>query len=220
MAKIQWDATSEKIFETGIDKGVLYNYGSEGVMDDAVAWNGLTGIDENPSGAEVTKLYADNIVYASLTSGEEYGLTIKAYTYPDEFAENDGSAELIKGVKIGQQARKPFGLSYQTVIGNDTEGQGYGYKIHLVYGCTASPSAKSHATINNSPSAIEFSWSATSTPVNVNGMKPTSTLEIDSTKFVTEAEKAKLQALEDALYGTESKEAYLPTPDQVVALLS
>ena len=215
MPKLTWDNTGERIFETGVKQGVLYPIQSDGKYTKGVAWNGLTAVTESPSGAEATALYADDIKYLNLLSNEEFGATIEAYTYPDEFAECDGSAELATGVMIGQQKRKIFGLCYRTVLGNDTDSNGHGYKLHLIYGCLASPSEKSYSTVNDSPEAITFSWEAKTTPVNVSGFKPTASLTIDSTKVNAE----KLANLEKVLYGSESTEAKLPTPDEVVAIV-
>ena len=214
MAKIVWDATGEKLFETGVDHGVLYVQ-DKGAYPAGVPWNGLTAVTESPSGAEATPLYADNIKYLNLMSAEEFGATIEAYTYPDEFMQCDGSAELTTGVYIGQQARKTFGLSYRTVIGNDVDGNEHGYKLHLIYGALAAPSEKAYTTINDSPEAITFSWEVSTTPVNVTGHKPTASLVIDSTKVDAE----KMALLEAALYGSEEKEAYLPLPDEVVTII-
>lgn len=214
MSKIVWDKTGERLYETGVDRGVLYPKGTDGKYSNGVAWNGLTGVTESPSGAEASPLYADNIKYLNLISAEEFGCSIEAYTYPDEFAVCDGSASLADGVTIGQQPRKPFGLSYRTVLGNDAEGQDYGYKLHLIYECLAAPSERAYATINDSPEAITFSWEVTTTPVAVTGHKPTACLTIDSTKVDAE----KLAQLEDILYGTEEAEATLPTPDEVLAI--
>lgn len=200
MSKLVWDAAGEKLFETGTKEGVLYVVNSSGAYPRGVAWNGLTGVDESPSGAEATKLYADDTVYATLISTEEFGGTVKAYMYPEEFEECDGSAELTDGMLIGQQNRKGFGLAYKTVLGNDTDGNDHGYKIHLVYGAKAKPTSKSFATINDSPNAIEFSWELSTTPVAVTGYKPTATVVIDSTK----ATAANLKALEDILYGVDA----------------
>lgn len=197
MAKIVWDTTGDRLYETGVDHGVLYPVATGGTYPAGVAWNGLTAVTESPSGAEATALYADNIKYLNLFSAEEFGATIEAYTYPDEFAQCDGSAEIAGGVTIGQQDRKTFGLSYRTIVGNDVEGQNYGYKIHVIYGAMASPSEKAYATVNDSPEAITFSWEITTTPVNVTGFKPTASLTIDSAK----ADKEKLKALETILYG-------------------
>ena len=203
--KLSWDNTGERLYETGVDHGVLYKFDSvQNKYANGVAWNGLTSISENPSGAEETKLYADNIKYMSLYSAEEFGATVEAYTYPKEFEECDGSAELMDGVTIGQQTRKPFGLSYRTKIGNDTDGQDHGYKLHLIYGAMCSPSSKAYNTVNDSPEAITFSWELTTTPVNVPQYKATASLVIDSTKFVSDEAKARLTALETVLYGTDS----------------
>lgn len=217
--KLVWDQISEKVYETGADHAVLYLPDQTGVYNKGVAWNGLLGFDENPSGAEPTKLWADNINYATMYSAEEYSGTIRAYTYPDEFEECDGSAQVAPGVVIGQQNRKAFGFSYRTLVGNDVQGTDFGYKLHLVYGCMCSPSAKTHDTVNDSPSAVEFSWEVTTTPVAVPGFKPTSTLEIDSTKL-TEEQKASLESLENILYGTEATEARLPLPKEVIGLFN
>lgn len=216
MSKLVWDQTGERIYETGVKNGVLYVQGVGGTYDKGVAWNGLTAVTESPSGAEASPLYADDIKYLNLMSNEEFGATIEAYTYPEEFAECDGSASIAKGVYIGQQARKTFGLSYRTVIGNDVDSNDYGYKLHLIYGALAAPSEKAYATINDSPEAITFSWEVTTTPVNVKGFKPTASVTIDSTKV--EAEK--LAALEAILYGTEEKEARLPLPDEIATLMA
>ena len=215
MSKIIWDNAGERTYETGVDHGVLYPIQEGGLYTKGVAWNGLTAVTESPSGAEATPLYADNIKYLNLLSAEDFGCTIEAYTYPDEFAECDGSAEIATGVYAGQQARKVFGLCYRTILGNDTDSNAHGYKLHLIYGCLASPSEKSYSTVNDSPEAITFSWEVKSTPVNVSGFKPTAVLTIDSTKV----EPSKLAKLEEALYGSESTEAKLPTPDEVVAIV-
>ena len=216
MSKIVWDAIGDHIFETGVRNGVLYLKGVEGTYNTGVAWNGLTSVSESPEGAEATDLYADDIKYLSLMSAENFKATIEAYTYPVEFEECDGSATIAKGVVIGQQSRKPFGLCYRTSIGNDTDGNEHGYKLHIVYGCQASPSEKQYSTINDSPDAVTFSWEVSTTPVNVNGKKPTATLIIDSTK----ADKAKLTALEAILYGAESTEPRLPLPDEIATLMT
>ena len=215
MAKLVWDQSGDRLFETGVSNGVLYVRNSEGEYPLGVPWNGLTGVTESPSGAEATPLYADNIKYLSLMSNEEFGATIEAYTYPDEFAQCDGSAELGTGVMIGQQTRKYFGLAYKTVIGNDTDGNAYGYKLHLIYGAQAAPSEKAYATINDSPEAITFSWELTTTPIEVDGFKPTATLIIDSTKI----DAGSLASIEALLFGTEAEEASLPTPDEILAIL-
>lgn len=216
MSKIVWDAIGEHTFETGVRNGVLYLQGAEGTYNTGVAWNGLTSVSESPEGAEPTDLYADDIKYLTLMSAENFKATIEAYTYPVEFEECDGSATIATGVVIGQQPRKPFGLCYRTTIGNDTDGNEHGYKLHIVYGCQASPSEKQYSTINDSPDAITFSWEVSTTPVNVNGKKPTATLIIDSTK----ADKAKLTALEAILYGAESTEPRLPLPDEIATLMT
>lgn len=210
-----WGQVGEKLFETGAKKGVLYKRDTTGAYPKGVAWNGLTAVNESPSGAEATALYADDTKYVTIMSAEEYALTIEAYTYPDEFAECDGSAEITEGVAIGQQTRKPFGFSWVTTIGNDVDGTDYGYKIHLVYGCLASPTEKNYSTINDSPDAINPSWSVSTTPVNVTGHKPTATLEIDSTKV---GEKA-LAAIEAVLYGSTEAEARLPLPDEILSII-
>ena len=214
MAKLVWDATGERYYETGVNHGVLYVQ-EKGAYPKGVVWNGLTAVTESPSGAESSPMYADNIKYLNLISAEEFGATVEAYTYPDEFAECDGSAELTPGVMLGQQKRKTFGLSYQTVYGNDTDNNDYGYKLHLIYGAQAAPSEKAYSSINDSPEAITFSWELTTTPVNVTGFKPTSCITIDSTKV----DEAKLKALEVILYGSESEEARLPLPDEVAEIM-
>lgn len=216
MSKLVWDKTGERFYETGVDHGVLYPIQAGGLYNKGVVWNGLTAVTESPSGAEATALYADNIKYLNLISAEEFGATIEAYTYPDEFAECDGSAELATGVYIGQQPRKTFGLCYRTVIGNDVDNDSFGYKLHLIYGALAAPSEKGYSTINDSPEAITFSWEVKTTPVNVTGCKPTACLTIDSTKV----DKDKLAALEAILYGGESTEAKLPLPDEVAQVIS
>ena len=215
MTKLNWDVQGERYYETGVSKGVLYTF-KEGKYSKGVAWNGLTAITESPSGAEPTPLYADNIKYLNLLSNEEFAATVEAYTYPDEFAECDGSAELATGVSVGQQKRIPFGMSYVTKLGNDTDGQDYGYKIHLIYGALAKPSQKNYATINDNPEAITFSWELSTTPVAVPNLKPTACITIDSTKVGSD----KLKKIEDKLYGTESEEATLPTPTELAALIA
>lgn len=220
MPKLVWDADSERLYETGVSQGVHYPRSDSGTYDTGFAWNGLTGVTESPSGAEPTDLYADNIKYLTMRSAEDLGGTITAYTYPDSFAVCDGSAKVATGVTIGQQSRRSFGLSYKTVVGNDVASNDYGYKLHLLYGCTASPSERAYQTINDSPEAIEFSWEFTTTPVAVSGYKPTSILTIDSTAYADDAAKAKLKALEDILYGTDDAEPRLPLPDEVITLLS
>lgn len=216
MSKIVWDKTGERFYETGVKKGVLYPQGPGGTYPKGVAWNGLTAVTESPSGGEATPLYADDIKYLNLISAEEFGATIEAYTYPDEFAQCDGSAEIATGVMIGQQSRKPFGLSYVTTLGNDVDGNDYGYKLHIIYGALASPSEKGYATINDSPEAITFSWEITTTPVNVTGYKPTACITIDSTK----ADPTKLAALEEILYGTDGVDPRLPLPDEIITLMT
>lgn len=215
MTKLNWDVQGERYYETGVSKGVLYPF-KEGKYSKGVAWNGLTAVTESPSGAEPTPLYADNIKYLNLLSNEEFAATVEAYTYPDEFAECDGSAELATGVSVGQQKRIPFGMSYVTKLGNDTDGQDYGYKIHLIYGAFAKPSQKNYATINDNPEAITFSWELSTTPVAVPNLKPTACITIDSTKVGSD----KLKKIEDKLYGTESEEATLPTPTELAALIA
>ena len=215
MSKLVWDQTGERLYETGVKNGVLYV--QEGAAyPKGVAWNGLTAVTESPSGAEATALYADDIKYLNLMSAEEFGATIEAYTYPDEFMACDGSASLSEGVYVGQQARKSFGLCYRTTIGNDVANNDYGYKLHLIYGALASPSEKAYSTINDSPEAITFSWEVSTTPVNVTGHKPTACLTIDSTKVAPE----KLTALEDILYGKNEAEARLPLPDEIVQIIT
>lgn len=223
--RLVWDKTGERLYETGVSQGVLYPFDTvSSSYKNGVAWNGLTAVTESPSGAEATAIYADNIKYLSLMSAEEFGATIEAYTYPDEFAECDGSAELVAGAMIGQQTRKTFGLCYKTVLGNDVEGEDHGYKLHIIYGAMASPSEKGYATINDSPEAITFSWEITTTPVNVTGFKPTASLVIDSTK----ADPTKLSDLEDILYGTDAgaegtppaTAPRLPLPDEIKTLLT
>ena len=214
MSKLVWDQTGEKLYETGVKMGVLYLQES-GTYPKGVAWNGLTAVTESPSGAEATALYADDTKYLSLMSNEEFGATIEAYMYPDEFAECDGSASISKGVYIGQQKRKAFGLCYRTVVGNDVDNNDYGYKLHLIYGAIAAPSEKGYSTINDSPEAITFSWEITTTPVNVTGFKPTASITIDSKK----CDASKLADLEAILYGSEQQEARLPLPDEVATLM-
>lgn len=219
MSKIVWDKTGERLYETGCDHAVLYLLNS-GAYTKGVAWNGLTAVTESPSGAEVSPIYADNIKYVNLISNEEFGATVEAYMYPDEFAECDGSVDLNTGVYAGQQSRKTFGLSYRTVLGNDTELNDYGYKLHLVYGCLAAPSEKSYSTINDSPEAATLSWEISTTPVNIDTLvdgkklKPTASITIDSTKV----DATKLAKLEAILYGSESDEPRLPLPDELITL--
>lgn len=216
MAKLVWDQAGERLYETGVKKGVLYVQDATGEYPAGVAWNGLVGVTESPSGAEPTPIYADDIKYLELMSAEEFGATIEAYTYPDEFAACDGSADLAVGVSIGQQTRKAFGLAYQTTLGNDTEGVDHGYKLHLIYGAKASPSEKGYQTINDSPEAITFSWDVTTTPVAVTGKKPTASITIDSTKV----DAAKLAAFELIIFGDVATPARLPLPDEVATLFA
>lgn len=214
---IQWDQVGEKIYETGVDHGVLYVQAVDGTYPNGVAWNGLVSVTESPSGAEPNNQFADNIKYLTVLSAEEFGGTIEAFTYPEEFNQCDGLAEAEPGVIVGQQSRKPFGLCYRTILGNDSAGQAYGYKLHLLYGCLVSPSEKAYQTINESPEAITFSWDFTTTPAAVTGFKPTAMIVIDSTKV----QAADLAALETILYGvtgTPGTPGELPTPDEVIAL--
>lgn len=213
--EIVWDKTGERFYETGIDRGVLYVQDAAGAYPLGVPWNGLTGVTESPTGAEPTPLYADNIKYLELMSVEEFGANVEAYTYPEEFEQCDGSAELTPGVTLGQQPRKSFGLCYRTRLGNDLVGDDYGYKLHLIYGAKAAPSDKGYETINDTPDAITFSWDVTTTPVPVTGFKPTASLVVDSTKVESE----KLKALEAILYGSEETEARLPLPDEVLTII-
>ena len=220
MAKLVWDQTGDRLYETGVSKGVLYPIQSDGAYSKGVAWNGLSSVTESPSGAEANPIYADDMKYLNLLSAEEFSATIEAYTYPDEFAECDGSADIATGVSIGQQKRKVFGLCYRTVLGNDVDSNDHGYKLHLIYGCMAAPSEKAYTSINDSPEAITFSWEVSTTPVNVTGFKPTASITIDSTK----AKKEKLTALEEILYGKDgsdtSANARLPLPDEIASLMS
>ena len=219
MTALVWDKTGERLYETGVRKGVIYPQGEDGTYPVGYAWNGLTSASINPTGAEPNALWADDIKYLNLLSAEEVEGTIEAYTYPDAFKECNGEAELSTGVSIGQQPRKPFGFCFRTVLGNDTKLEDYAYKLHIVYGATVQPSEASYETINDSPDAITFSWDYSTTPVNVTGHKPTATLEIDSSKFNTEALKAKLTKLEGVLYGSEQTEARLPLPDEIKSIL-
>lgn len=216
MAALQWDKSGERFYETGVDHGVLYVRDAQGEYPKGVVWNGLTGVSESPSGAEANPQYADNMKYLNLISAEEFSATVEAFTYPAEFAACDGSALPAPGVSIGQQPRKTFGLSYRTLVGNDIDATDHGYKLHLVYGALAAPSDKSYATVNDSPEAMTFSWELSTTAVPVTGHKATATLTIDSTKV----DPAGLSSLEDLLYGTESEEARLPMPDEVIALFA
>ena len=215
MAKLVWDQAGQKFFETGVSNGVLYVSDGQGGYLKGVAWNGLTSVAENPSGAESNPVYADNIKYLNIISAEEFGATIEAYTYPDEFMECDGSAQVVAGVNIGQQARKSFGISYRTRVGNDVAGDNLGYKIHVIYNCQAAPSGKTYSTVNESPEAITFSWEVTTTPVPVEGFRPTATIVFDSTKIDAE----KMAAVENALYGGASSEPGLPSIEELLALV-
>ena len=216
MAKLVWDRSGERLFETGVSKGVLYPQ-VDGEYPEGVVWNGLTSVTESPSGADITDLWADNIKYASIRAAESFGATIEAYTYPDEFAACDGSAELVPGAFLGQQKRAPFGLSYRTQIGSDTDTSAEeAYKLHIIYNATAAPSDRSYSTMNESADAVTFSWELSTTPVPVEGHKPTASLIIDSSKV----DATKLQALEAILYGDETEEARLPLPDEIKTLLT
>lgn len=224
MSKIVWDAVGSHIYETGVDHAVLYPMVS-GAYPNGVAWNGITGVTESPSGADVTKLWADNIKYVELRAAEEFGGTIEAYTYPDEFAECDGSAQVVAGMYAGQQPRKAFGLAYRTLVGNEVDLDSHGYVLHLIYGATCSPSQRSYSTKNESPEAVTFSWEFTTNPVEFAGFKPTAYIEIDSTEFTTSEQKAALTALEDKLFGTNGTggtggtDPYLPLPMEVATTL-
>ena len=215
MSKLKWDQIGERLYETGVDKVVLFPMESTGQYGSGVAWNGISAVNESPSGAEPTALYANNGKYLNLISNEDFAATIEAFTYPDEFEECDGSKEIAPGVVIGQQKRKVFGLAYRTLLGNDVDGNDHGYKLHLVYGCLAAPSENNHSTVNDSPEAGTMSWSVSTTPVEVADAKPTATVTIDSTK----ADKTKLKKLEDMLYGTEQAESKLPLPAEVITLM-
>lgn len=228
MSKIVWDKTGGRLYETGCDRGVLYPLQGDGTYSKGVAWNGLTGVTESPSGAETTAIYADNIKYANLISNEEFGATIEAYMYPDEFMQCDGSAQIMPGMYAGQQARKTFGLSYRTIVGNDVDLNEYGYKLHLVYGCLAAPSERSYSTVNDSPEAATLSWEISTTPVSIDTpidgkkLRSTSVLTFDSTKFSAEF----MSQLEEILYGkdptttggTDGVEPRLPMPDEIIKL--
>lgn len=215
MAKLIFDEVGSRFFETGVKNGVLFVQGADGEYENGVVWNGLTAVTESPSGAEATPLYADDMKYVVLYSTEEFGATVEAYTYPEEFEQCDGSAALMEGITIGQQPRKSFGLVYKTVIGNDVQGQDLGYKIHIIYGAKAAPSEKAFATINDSPEAVTFSWELSTVPVPVAGHRPTATVVIDSTKVNAE----KLALLEAKLFGSDSEESTLPLPDEIAELL-
>lgn len=213
--RLTWDDAGKRLYETGVKQGVFYPQDDNGAYPKGVAWNGLTAVTESPEGAEPTPLYADDIKYLNLLSTEEFKATVEAYTYPDEFAECDGSGSLVEGVTIGQQDRKTFGLSYRTSLGNDVKGNEYGYKLHIVYGCLAAPSEKAYATVNDSPEAITFSWEVSTTPVNVTGFKPTASLTLNSVKLGA----TKMKAIEDVLYGSSTAEARLPLPDEIKSII-
>lgn len=215
MSKLVWDKTGERLYETGTKKGVLYLMGEDGTYSKGVAWNGLTAVTESPSGAEATALYADDIKYLNLISAEDFAATVEAYMSPEEFDECDGQAQPAPGITIGQQKRKTFGLSFQTVLGNDVDGNDYGYKIHIIYGATAAPSERAYTSVNDSPEAMTLSWELTTNPVVVPGYKPTAHLEIDSTKIAAD----KLAELEAILYGSDSEEARLPLPEEIITLV-
>ena len=215
MARLIWDEVGQRFFETGVKNGVLYVQNNDGSYANGVVWNGLTAITESPSGAEETPLYADDVKYLTLRSAEEFGATIEAFTYPEEFEQCDGSALIADGVTIGQQARKAFGLCYRTAVGNDIQGQEFSYKLHIIYGCTVAPSEKSYSTINDNPEAITFSWELSTVPVPVDGFKPTASLVIDANKV----DAGKLQLLENALFGDAENEAKLLLPNQIMELM-
>ena len=215
MARLIWDEVGQRFFETGVKNGVLYVQDNDGSYKNGVVWNGLTAVTESPSGAEETPLYADDVKYLTLRSAEQFGATIEAYTYPEEFEQCDGSAQIANGVTIGQQARRAFGLCYRTSVGNDIQGQNFSYKLHLIYGCTVAPSEKSYSTINDNPEAITFSWELSTVPVPVDGFSPTASLVIDASKV----DEGKMQQLEDALFGDESNEAKLLLPNEIMEML-
>lgn len=215
MARLIWDEVGQRFFETGVKNGVLYVQDNDGSYKNGVVWNGLTAVTESPSGAEETPLYADDVKYLTLRSAEEFGATVEAYTYPEEFEQCDGSAAIAEGVTIGQQARRAFGLCYRTSVGNDIQGQNFSYKLHLIYGCTVAPSEKSYSTINDNPEAITFSWELSTVPVPVDGFSPTASLVIDASKV----DEGKMQLLEDALFGDESNEAKLLLPNEIMEML-
>lgn len=215
MARLIWDEVGQRFFETGVKNGVLYVQDNDGSYKNGVVWNGLTAVTESPSGAEETPLYADDVKYLTLRSAEEFGATVEAYTYPEEFEQCDGSAAIANGVTIGQQARRAFGLCYRTSVGNDIQGQNYSYKLHLIYGCTVAPSEKSYSTINDNPEAITFSWELSTVPVPVDGFSPTASLVIDASKV----DEGKMALLEDALFGDESNEAKLLLPNEIMEML-
>ena len=215
MAKLVFNNVGERLFETGVKNGVLYVMGDDGTYENGVVWNGLTAVTESPSGAETTPLYADDVKYVVIYAAEEFGATVEAYTYPEEFEQCDGSASIFDGITIGQQTRKSFGMCYKTSVGNDVQGQDFGYKIHIIYGAKAAPSEKSYSTINDSPEAVTFSWELSTVPVPVEGFNPTATMVIDSTRVPAE----KMTLIENKLYGTESEEATLPLPNELLELL-
>ena len=216
MAKLIFNNVGERLFETGVKNGVLYVQDDDGFYPKGVAWNGLLSVTESPSGAETTPLYADDVKYVVLYAAEEFGATVEAYTYPEEFEQCDGSAAISEGITIGQQTRKSFGMCYKTSVGNDVEGQDYGYKIHIIYGAKAAPSEKSYSTINDSPEAVTFSWELSTVPVPVEGHNPTATIVIDSTKV----SKTLLEGLENMLYGTDTEDPYLPLPREIMVLIA
>ena len=215
MARLIWDEVGQRFFETGVKNGVLYVQKNDGSYENGVVWNGLTAVTESPSGAEETPLYADDVKYLTLRSAEQFGATIEAYTYPEEFEKCDGSAQLAAGITIGQQARQAFGLCYRTAVGNDIQGQEFSYKLHLLYGCTVAPSEKSYSTINDNPEAITFSWELSTVPVPVDGFKPTASLVIDASKV----DQGKMQLIENALFGDEQNEATLLLPNEIAELI-
>lgn len=214
--RLEWDKTGERLYETGVKQAALYVQGEGGTYSKGVAWNGISSVTESPSGAEASPIYADDTKYLNLISTEEFAATVEAYTYPKEFEECDGTAEIAPGVTIGQQTRKTFGMCYKTTLGNDTENNEHGYKLHMIYGATAAPSEKAYATINDSPEAITFSWELSTNPVNVTGAKPTASLTIDSTKV----DAQKLAKLENILYGSAEADARLPLPDEIATLMT
>ena len=215
MARLIWDEVGQRFFETGVKNGVLYVQDNDGSYKNGVVWNGLTAVTESPSGAEETPLYADDVKYLTLRSAEEFGATVEAYTYPEEFEQCDGSASIANGVTIGQQARRAFGLCYRTSVGNDIQGQNFSYKLHLIYGCTVAPSEKSYSTINDNPEAITFSWELSTVPVPVDGFSPTASLVIDASKV----DEGKMTLLENALFGDDENEAKLLLPNEIMAML-
>lgn len=215
MAKLVFNNVGERLFETGVKNGVLYVMGDDGAYENGVVWNGLTAVTESPSGAETTPLYADDVKYVVIYAAEEFGATVEAYTYPEEFEQCDGSAAISEGITIGQQTRKSFGMCYKTSVGNDVQGQDYGYKIHIIYGAKAAPSEKSYSTINDSPEAVTFSWELSTVPVPVEGHNPTATMVIDSTRVPAE----KMALIEAKLYGSEESDATLPLPNEILALI-